>query len=56
MSWDLEGKARQCRGKDLREEIREILFEGEDTEIGRIVTIERIREVVGYGEWLHERR
>lgn len=41
-----------CQYENFKDDICKILFDGEDTEIGRKVTIDRIKDRVKYMEWL----
>ena len=44
----------QLRHNEIIENICRAILEGEDTDIGRAVTIERIKDFVGYKEWCSE--
>lgn len=43
-----------CQYESFVNELCQILFEGEDTEIGRKITIDRIKTHACYNKWLEE--
>lgn len=43
-----------CQYESFVDELCRIIFEGEDTEIGRQITIDRIKEHINYNEWLDD--
>lgn len=40
--------------EQLKERICQIILEGEPTEIGMEITIDRIKDIIDYREWLNE--
>lgn len=45
-----------CKYYSFIDELCQIIFEGENTKIGRTITIDRIKEFVNYNEWLKEEK
>lgn len=41
-----------CQYECFVDDLCQIIFEGEDTNIGRKVTIDRIKKLIGYYNWL----